>query len=101
MGGHTHTHTHTHTHAHTQAHTVTHGHIRAHTGTYGHTHTIIIDPFILQAWVFLHTIMKSANLKSRQRFLSKPPNMMFTYISAFMGYFTKYSSSLHYNYLTI
>ena len=40
----------------------------------------IIDPFTLQAWVFLHTVMKSANLKSRQqRFLSKPPNLMFTY----------------------
>ena len=37
----------------------------------------IIDPFMLQAWVFLHTLMKSTNLKScQQRFLSKPPNIM-------------------------
>ena len=44
----------------------------------------IIDPFILQAWVFLHTVMKSTNLKShQQRFLSIPPNMMFAYISAY------------------
>ena len=34
---------------------------------------------------FLHTIMKSANLKSRQqRCLSKPPNIMFAYISAYI-----------------
>ena len=45
------------------------------------------NPFILQAWVSLHTVMKSTNLKSRQQhFLSKPPNIMFTYISAYMVY---------------
>ena len=27
----------------------------------------IIDPFILQAWVFLHTVLKSANFKSHQQ----------------------------------
>ena len=44
----------------------------------------IIDPFILQAWVFLHTVLKSANLKSRQqRCLSKPSNIMSTNISAY------------------
>ena len=38
----------------------------------------IIDPFILQAWVSLHTVLKTANLKSRQqRVLGKPPNIMF------------------------
>ena len=26
----------------------------------------IIGPFILQAWISLHTVLKSANLKSRQ-----------------------------------
>ena len=44
----------------------------------------IIDPFILQAWVSLHTVLKSANLKShQQRVLSKPPNKMFANISAY------------------
>ena len=44
----------------------------------------IIGPFILQAWVSLHTVQKSANLKSRQqRVLSKLPNIMFAYISAY------------------
>ena len=44
----------------------------------------IIDPFLLQAWVFLHTIMTTANSKSHQQcFLSKPPNIMFTYTSAY------------------
>ena len=44
----------------------------------------IIDLFILQTWVSLHTEMKSANLKSRQqRFLSKLPNIMFANISAY------------------
>ena len=44
----------------------------------------IIDPFILQAWVFLHTVLKSANLKScQQHCLSKPPNIMSTNISAY------------------
>ena len=43
-----------------------------------------IDPFILQAWVSIHTVLKCANLKSRQqRFLSKPPNIMFTNNSAY------------------
>ena len=43
----------------------------------------IIDLFMLQAWAFLHAVMISANLKSRQQcFLSKPPNIMFAYISA-------------------
>ena len=43
----------------------------------------IIDPFILRAWVSLHTLLKSANLKFRQqRCLSKPPNIMFADISA-------------------
>ena len=27
----------------------------------------IIDPFILQAWVSIHTVLKSTNLKSRQQ----------------------------------
>ena len=36
---------------------------------------------------FLHTVMKSANLKShQQRFLSKQPNIMFTCISAYTVY---------------
>ena len=44
----------------------------------------IIDLFVLQAWVSLHTELKSANLKScQQRFLSKPPNIMFVNISAY------------------
>ena len=31
--------------------------------------TCIIDPFtcILEAWIFLHTVLKSANLKSHQQ----------------------------------
>ena len=34
---------------------------------------------------FLHTVMISTTLKSHQHyFLSKPPNIMFTYISAYM-----------------
>ena len=38
----------------------------------------IIDPSILQAWVSLYTVLKTANLKSNQQhFLSKPPNIMF------------------------
>ena len=45
----------------------------------------IIDPFILQAWVFLYTVLKATNLKSRQqRFLGKLPNIMFTNNSAYM-----------------
>ena len=48
----------------------------------------IIDSFILQAWVFLHTVLKSTNLKSRQqRCLSKPPNIMFANISAYTIYY--------------
>ena len=44
----------------------------------------IINPFILQAWVFLHAVLKSANLKScQQRYLSKPPNIMLANISAY------------------
>ena len=44
----------------------------------------IIDPFILPAWVSLHTELKFANLKSHQQhFLSKPSNIMFTNISAY------------------
>ena len=44
----------------------------------------IIDPFIPQAWVSLHTELKSANLKSyQQHFLSKPPNIMLANISAY------------------
>ena len=44
----------------------------------------IINPFILQAWVSLYTVLKTANLKScQQRFLSKPPNVMFTNNSAY------------------
>ena len=47
----------------------------------------IIDLFILQAWVSLHTELKSANLKSHQQcFLSKPPNIMFANISAYTVY---------------
>ena len=35
----------------------------------------IIDPFILQAWISLHTVLKTANLKSRQqRIFNKLPN---------------------------
>ena len=46
---------------------------------------IIID--LLQAWVFLHAVRKSANLKSRQQcFLRKLPNIMFAYIFAYMVY---------------
>ena len=66
----------------------------------------IINPFILQTWVFLHTVMKSTNLKSHQQsFLSKPPNIMFAYISTYMvpysanaeEYFDKFEESkLHY-----
>ena len=45
----------------------------------------IIYPFILQAWVSLHTVLKTANLKShKQHFLSKPPNTMFTNNSAYI-----------------
>ena len=45
----------------------------------------IIDPFILQAWVSLHTVLKAANLKSCQQcFLSKPPNIMFANNSVYM-----------------
>ena len=48
----------------------------------------IIDPFILQAWVFLHTALKYANLKScQQRCFSKPPNIMSANISAYMVFF--------------
>ena len=44
----------------------------------------IINPFILQAWVSLHIELKFANLKFRQqRFLSKPPNILFANISAY------------------
>ena len=44
----------------------------------------IIDSFILRAWVFIYTVMKSTNLKSRQqRFLSKSSNIMAAYISAY------------------
>ena len=45
----------------------------------------IIDPFILQAWVSLHTVLKTANLQSHQQHpLSKTPNIMFTNNSAYM-----------------
>ena len=44
----------------------------------------IIDQFILQVWVSLHTELKSANLKSRQQhFLSEPSNIMFANISVY------------------
>ena len=44
----------------------------------------IIDPFILQAWVSLHTVLKTTNLKShQQRLLSKTPNIMFSNNSAY------------------
>ena len=44
----------------------------------------IIDPFILQAWISLHTLLKSASLKSYQQcFLSKQPNIIIAYISAY------------------
>ena len=47
----------------------------------------IIDPFILQAWVSLHAVLYTANLKScQQRFLSKPPNIMFANTSAYTVY---------------
>ena len=50
------------------------------------THTII-DPFTLQAWISLHTVLKSANLKShQQRVLSEPLNIMFANISAYTVY---------------
>ena len=52
----------------------------------------IIDPFILQAWVSLHTVLKTANLKScQQRFLNKPPNIMVTNNSAYTVYSAKHS----------
>ena len=55
----------------------------------------IIDPFILQAWVSLHTVLKTANLKSRQhRFLSKPPNIMFANNSAYTVYATVCTSAI-------
>ena len=45
----------------------------------------IIDPFILQAWVSLHTVLKTTNLKSRQQcFLSKPPNIIVANNSTYM-----------------
>ena len=45
---------------------------------------VIIDPFILQAWVSLHTALKITNLKSCQQCcLSIPPNIMFTNNSAY------------------
>ena len=44
----------------------------------------IIDPFILQACVSLHTVLKTTNLNyCQQRFLSKPPNIMFANNSAY------------------
>ena len=47
----------------------------------------IIDPFVLQAWVSLHTVLKTANLKScQQRFLNKLPNIMYANNSAYMVY---------------
>ena len=47
------------------------------------TYTIIY-PFILQAWVSLQTVLKTANLKScQQRFLSKLPNIMLANNSAY------------------
>ena len=49
----------------------------------------IIDPFILQAWVSLCTVLNTATSKSRQQFLSKPPNIMFANNSAYTVYQTK------------
>ena len=41
----------------------------------------ITNQFILQAWVSLYTVLKTANLKShQQRFLSISPNIMFANI---------------------
>ena len=52
----------------------------------------IIDPFILQAWVSLHTVLKSASLKSRQwYFLNKPPNILFANISAYTVYVVRHA----------
>ena len=45
----------------------------------------ITDPFILQAWGFLHTVMKNPPIKiPPQHFLSKLPNIMLAYISAYI-----------------
>ena len=50
---------------------------------------------ILQAWVSLHTELKSTNLKShQQRFLSKPPNIMFAKYNVHQ-YFCLYGIFLH------
>ena len=47
----------------------------------------IIDSFILQAWVSLHTELKTTNLKScQQRFLSKPPSIRFANNSTYTVY---------------
>ena len=44
----------------------------------------IIGPFILQAWISLHTVFKIAKLKScQQHFLNKPLNLMFANNSAY------------------
>ena len=43
---------------------------------------------MLQVWVSLHTVLKTTNLKScQQRFLSRPPNTMFTNNSAYTVYY--------------
>ena len=56
----------------------------------------IIYPFILQAWVSLHKVLKTINLKSRQQyFLSKPPNIMFANNSAFMVYYSAHIYPLY------
>ena len=52
----------------------------------------IIDPFIPEAWVSLHTVLKIVNLKSRQqRFLSRPPNITFANNSAYTIYYDPFA----------
>ena len=53
--------------------------------TYAKLTYAIIDPCILQAWVFPHTVLKSTNLEfHQQRCLSILPNIMFTNISTYV-----------------
>ena len=54
---------------------------------------INLSHYQLQAWVFLHAVTKHANFKScQQHFLSKPPNIMFTYISVYVTDFVKFKA---------
>ena len=84
-------------HAHTHIHTNTHAFMHAHIYIPYKLTVILIwqspkgcqinlrhyQSIYTRSMGFLHAVMKSVNLKShQQRFLSKPPNIMFTYISA-------------------